>query len=357
MIEVSLCMIVKNEETVIGRCLQSVEGIFDEIIIIDTGSTDSTKEIVSQFTDKIYDFKWIDDFAAARNYSFSKATKEYVMWLDADDILKEKDVFLLKELKKTLDPSVSMVMMKYDVAFDSNGNPTFSYFRERLMKRNPNLKWEGPIHEVISPFGNVIHSEIAVSHNKIKQNEPQRNLKIFEKMISNGILLDPRQKFYYARELYYNEKYIEAVSVFNDFLNCEDGWIENKINACKDLSDCYLSLNDSKLSLSALLKSLEYDSPRAEICCEIAKHFLGSSKIQIAIFWYKLALSQKPNYNSGGFQQLDYYDFIPTLQLCVCYDKLGDTKTAMFYNEKAAELKPNHEAVKYNREYFSHLTN
>lgn len=91
MITISICMIVKNEEDVLGRALKSVQGIADEIIIVDTGSTDSTKEIASSYTNKIYDFEWCDDFSKARNYSFSKATKDYCMWLDADDVILEED--------------------------------------------------------------------------------------------------------------------------------------------------------------------------------------------------------------------------------------------------------------------------
>ena len=67
MATVSLCMIVKNEEKVLGRCLDSAKEIADEIIIVDTGSTDRTKEIAAEYTEKIYDFKWNDDFSAARN--------------------------------------------------------------------------------------------------------------------------------------------------------------------------------------------------------------------------------------------------------------------------------------------------
>lgn len=83
MATVSLCMIVKNEERVLARCLESVRECMDEIIIVDTGSSDATKEIAARYTDKIYDFEWIDDFAAARNFSFSKASMDFAMWLDA----------------------------------------------------------------------------------------------------------------------------------------------------------------------------------------------------------------------------------------------------------------------------------
>ena len=86
MVTISLCMIVKNEEDVIGRCLDSVSDLVDEINIVDTGSTDRTKEIVAKYTDRIFDFEWIDDFSAARNFSFQQATRQYILWLDADDI-------------------------------------------------------------------------------------------------------------------------------------------------------------------------------------------------------------------------------------------------------------------------------
>ena len=135
MISLSLCMIVKNEEKVLKRCLDSVKNIVDEIIIVDTGSTDKTKDIAKKFTKNIYDFKWIDDFAAARNYSFSKATKEYIMWLDADDVILKKDREKLLKLKENLDRSTDMVLLKYNTGFDENGNVNFSYYRERILKR------------------------------------------------------------------------------------------------------------------------------------------------------------------------------------------------------------------------------
>ena len=74
MVSISLCMIVKNEESILERCLDSLHGLMDEIIIVDTGSTDNTKQVALKYTNQVYDFSWCDDFAAARNFSFSKAT-------------------------------------------------------------------------------------------------------------------------------------------------------------------------------------------------------------------------------------------------------------------------------------------
>ena len=89
MATISLCMIVKNEEAVLARCLDSIADLMDEIIIVDTGSTDHTKEIAAKYTSQVYDFKWTSDFSAARNFSFSKANMDYIYAADADEVLDD----------------------------------------------------------------------------------------------------------------------------------------------------------------------------------------------------------------------------------------------------------------------------
>ena len=123
----SLCMIVKNEEKTIGRCLAGVAEACDEIIIVDTGSTDKTKEIAGKYTDKIYDFAWNDDFSAARNFSFSKATGDFILWLDADDVLTFEELEKFIDFKKTLSEKDDVVLMRYECAFDEDGNAVFFF--------------------------------------------------------------------------------------------------------------------------------------------------------------------------------------------------------------------------------------
>ena len=91
MVTFSVCMIVKNEERVLERCLNSIAELMDEIIIVDTGSTDKTKQIAGKFTDKIYDFTWTGDFSKARNFAFEKASCDYIYSADADEILDEEN--------------------------------------------------------------------------------------------------------------------------------------------------------------------------------------------------------------------------------------------------------------------------
>lgn len=356
MVAISLCMIVRDEEDVIGRCLESVADLVDEIIIVDTGSKDLTKEIAGKYTDNIYDFTWIDDFAAARNYSFSKAKSQFCMWLDADDIMVEADRLSFARLKSELTPQTDVVMMKYNTGFDNKGNVTFSYYRERIIKNTGGALWMGAIHEVISAFGRVDYSDCAVTHQKLHPSDPDRNLRIFEKMITDGVVLDPRQQFYYGRELYYHKRFEDAIRVFEAFLDEDAGWVENKIDACKHCAYCYYGLKKDGAALQAILRSFAYDLPRAEICCDIGKHFFDREQLTHAIYWYELALTCPRADDRGGFVSPDAYGFTPCIQLCVCYSRTGDQVKAVAYNEKAAGFKPDSEAVSKNRFYFEGLS-
>lgn len=355
MITLSLCMIVKNEHDTLGRCLDCVKDIADEIIIVDTGSTDDTKKIALKYTDKVYNFKWCYDFAKARNFSFSKATKDYIMWLDADDVILEEDREKLKILKKILTPDIDMVLLKYNLNLDENGIPALSFYRERIVKRSKNFKWISPIHEVIPRSGKVLKEDIAITHKKLHPSDPKRNITIFEKMIEKGMSLDARQTFYYARELMYAKRYDESIAEYALFFELPDAWVENKISACIDLYNIYTELKDENMALSSLFKSFEYDVPRAEICCNIARHFITKKNYTIAIYWLNEALSKKYDISSGGFFSKDFYDFIPYIELCVCYYYLGDTELAIEYNEKAGSIKPNSENYLNNKAFFERL--
>lgn len=351
---ISLCMIVKNEELTLERCLNSVRDAVDEIIIVDTGSVDHTKAIASKFTDQIYDFIWEDDFAAARNFSFSKANMDYIMWLDADDVILEEDKEKLMRLKEQLNPSFDVVMMKYNLGTDENNKPVCTFMRERLLKREKKFKWIDPIHEYIEFSGKILNIDICVTHKRMHGNT-DRNLKIFEKMIKEGKELSNRNKFYYARELFYNSRFQEAIQYYHKFLDTTDGLTSNYMDASMDLASCYRVLNDDKNVLKALLRSFEHDSPRAEICCQIGFYYKEKRDYLNAVFWYDLASKiEKPN-NEWGSVIHDFYDFIPNMELSACYFYMGNLELAIKYNNEAAKYKPDHEMIKQNAQYFKRI--
>lgn len=348
MISISLCMIVRDEEEVLARCLDSVLPAVDEIVIVDTGSRDRTKEIAARYTDKLYDFEWCDDFSAARNYAFSKGSMDYLMWLDADDVLPQSSLQALLDLKKSLDPQVTVVMMPYNVAFDEQGRPSFTYERERLIKNGAGFQWKGAVHEAIAPRGKILRSNVVVEHKKIKPGDPDRNLLIYEKQLAAGLKMGPRERFYYARELFYHERYDQAIAEFENFLARPDAWLENRLDALRMEAICYDLLGKPNEAMEALLRSLAEDVPRAEICCDIGRHFIDRKNYRAAAFWYETAASREKTTQGGAFINQDCYDYIPYVQLCVCYYWLGEKELAKKYHRLAKELKPEDPAVKYN---------
>ncbi|BBH21095.1 beta 1,4 glucosyltransferase [Paenibacillus baekrokdamisoli] len=354
MVTVSLCMIVKNEEKTIGGCLSSIAKAVDEIVIVDTGSTDQTKAIVSTFTDKVYPYKWIDDFAAARNFAFRQATKDYILWLDADDILKEEDCNKFMELKKELDPSVDSVTMVYNYAFDEYGNPTSRFRRNRLVKRENDFKWIGAIHEYLDVKGNIVNSDISVTHCRIHR-KSDRNLKIFQNRLMRGETFTPRDLYYYANELLDHQKYNKAITYFDKFLATGKGWVEDEISSCGKLADCYNKIGNTEKELESVFRSFRYDSPRAEFCCRLGFHFLNLNRYESAIFWYKLGAGLKPPEDDWGFSNPTCSTWLPHLQLCVCYDRLGNHEAAYEHNELARSYRPNDSSILQNKKYLDAL--
>jgi len=348
---ISLCLIVRNEEAVLARCLESVLSFADEIIIVDTGSTDQTRQIAKRFTDHIYDFNWINDFSAARNFSFSKATEDYVMWLDADDVVPEKSTAEINALKKSLDATVDIITMKYVLSFDQNDCPTYFSTRERIFKRSKNYQWIDPVHECIPLLGNLYYSQIEIWHKKTKTEVlSTRNIDIYSNLEQSGAEFSPRQLYYYARELRDHGKSDKAVLYYERFLQSGSGWVEDVIATCQQLSIEYKKRGDVQKILPTLLKTLEYDIPRSEICCEIGYYYKEIENYFQAFKWFDLA-TKLPVSNSIGFVSPDYSGYIPNIEACVCLSFLKDYILANDYNEWAGKSKPDCPAVLQNREY------
>jgi glycosyltransferase involved in cell wall biosynthesis len=356
MTTISLCMIVKNEEAVLARCLDSVKEIADEIVIVDTGSTDHTKEIAGRFTGKIDDFQWIDDFSAARNYAFSLATQEFILWLDADDFFAERDRQLLLDLKKTLDPTVDSVTMPYYLVVDQAGNPVYSIRRNRLVRRSCGFRWIGAVHEYLEVGGTIINSEIAVRHKKEKGSS-DRNLRIYRRLLDAGKEFSPRDLYYYANELEDNAYFGEAVLYYEKFLDCKQGWLEDNIAACQKMAECYEQLNQSDKKLPALFRTMSYDLPRAETCCRIGAFFFNSNQLDRAVFWYELATNLKQPSETLGAVDHAAWSWLPHLQLCVCYDRLGNFEKARRHNDIALSHNPTHPSMLFNKSYFDQKFN
>lgn len=349
MLTISLCMIVKNEECIIERCLDSVQHLVDEINIIDTGSTDRTKDIVRSYTSRIFDFTWCDDFSKARNFSFQQATKDYIFWLDADDVMTTEHQHKLLQLKNSLYPNVDAVSMEYYVTMDADGCVESSEKRFRLVKRARNFQWQGAVHEYLDVSGQLYHSDIAVTHLP-RKSDVHRNIRIYERLKKEGHPFSARDTFHYANEFKNHQRFLEAINHYNSFLDSTLGSTDNNIQACLNLADCHQQLHDSKQATQAVLQSLLYDRPRPETCCRMGHFFMEQLKNKEAIYWYSQAL-QQPIEQTMAIHKHAYSTWLPHLQLSLLYNRLRLYENAHQHNEEARKYKPNDQRILDNRKY------
>ncbi len=349
-----LCMIVKNESAVLARALDAARGFVDEIVVVDTGSADDTVEIARRYTDKVYSYEWRDDFAAARNFALSKVSTDYWMWLDADDIVPAATAKNIAKLMRVADGRVDAIMLPYVLGTDAKGKPTFSYFRERIMKNDRKMLWRGRVHEAVAVRGNIVRMPYAVMHAKPQgRSAGTRNLDIYRKMIAVGEKLEPRELYYYARELYYNGFAKDAAKAFSDFIELPDGFSVNKADACLMLARCRRKFGDTAGALASAFRAFVYALPTGEACCEIASIFFAAQDYRSAAYWYERAARSKPDISTGAFVDAAFYGIIPLIWLSVCYDRLGDLKKAYRCHCRARRAAPDHPSVIANEKYFS----
>lgn len=334
-------MIVKNEEDTLPVCFQSVADLVDEIVVVDTGSTDRTPEIAAAYGAKVYDFAWRDDFAAARNYAFSLATCEYILWLDADDIFTEPNRAKFLQLKIELTSDVDAVLMNYVLREqEQTGAPLAFTRRNRLVKRSRNYRWIGIVHEYLDVAeGRQLLSDIAVTHRGAGDHSG-RNLKIIENYLAAGGVLEGRLRYHLACELADSGRFEEAAAHFTEFLRDSRANRDDLVLTCTRLADCYEKLGRESEKLEALLQSLRFDIPQPEICCAIGKCMEDRQEWAIAAYWYVQALQ---NANGGSWTAIVHAasrTWLPHSRLCLCYARLGHLAKAYEHNREALRYLP-----------------
>ena len=319
MVTISLVMIVKNEEKLLRRCLDSVKNLMDEIIIVDTGSTDSTKEIAAEYTDKIYDFKWVDDFSAARNFAFSKATMDYIYSCDADEVVDEENRMRFMNLKMALVPEVEIVQMHYVENGKSSVLNTKSEYRPKLYKRNRNFTWIEPIHETVRLDPVVFDSDIEILHMPESLHH-KRDFSIFEKAYKKDNYLSDNLITMYAKELLKcgdKSDFVNATSIFESILINQKVTEEQLCKVCCVLAKAARLTGDNTSLLKYTTKVLVTDAC-SEICLELGEYFLDNNDNEEAIVWFYNAA-----YEIEPILDIASQGKAPRLGLAQCYANIA----------------------------------
>lgn len=337
MATISICMIVKNEEKVLARCLDSLKGLGEELIIVDTGSTDATKEIAKKYTDKIYDFTWTGNFSDARNYSFSKANCDYIYSADADEVLDEENREKFQLLKNALsaDSEIEIVQMYYGNQLSQNSIYNFDKeYRPKLYKRIRKFMWQEPIHEAVRLEPVIFDSDIVIWHKPHGQHGG-RDLEYFEKMIEKGEPLSDRIRDIYLRELYFigqlhnlkkGHDYLVMISQEEDAES--DVFQKALAILCKEAR---LLKKDSDI-LKYSLKGVA-SKGSSELCMELGHYFYEREEWEEAVIWYYNAAYETPCQMSLKAATTE-----PLTQIISCYEKLGMPEVAEGYRKQLEEV-------------------
>ncbi|ABW26033.1 glycosyltransferase [Acaryochloris marina] len=266
----SLCMIVKNEAASLSRCLKSVEGWVDEMIIVDTGSTDNTPSIAQSFGAKVYNYAWNNDFAAARNFGLQYVQSDWVLVLDADEVLNPE---VKPQLQGILQQEnlLAVTLLRHEVGAQQSPYSLLS----RLFRNHPHIRFQRPYHELIDDC--VLALQKQESHWQVGH-IPEVAIEHFGYQVD---AIATRNKHQRACE-------IMAAALAN---NPNDAYL------CSKLGALYVDMGQVEPGMHLLQQGLNLDPPEASIRYELHYHlghtYARCQQAALALHHYQQAVQQK----------------------------------------------------------------
>ena len=349
-VRLSLAMIVRDEESLIRRVLTDAGAVCDELVVVDTGSSDNTRAIAAEAGASVHEIPWRDDFATARNASFAWCSGDWILWLDADDVLPDLTKRAIIELKEWLPDDLDLVAGPYHYTIHDDGTVLLKVIRERLIRRQSGVRWEGRVHEVI-PFDearSILVPELVVEHRPAPDRRAlnaDRNIRILEREIEGGHPT-PRTLFYYANELYDHLRYAEASNAYRNFLAADRRPSADRYWAHLYLAESARVLGDEETVLDASVKAIGEDPSRAEAYVSLGRVFFDRGQWEKALPLFVAATSSTPPV-TGFVRNVDYL-YGPWDFLSVCLDRLGRRHEALAAAEKALPGNPEADRIRSN---------
>ncbi len=301
---ISLCMIAKNEERYLEQCLNSVKDLADEIIILDTGSTDKTKEIAARFDAKVYDFRWVDDFSAARNESLKHATKDWILVLDADEVIEKKDLEKIRNVIENAEENVagfaleqrSYIRDYFEGALENRSEfelvKGYTFYIPhslvRLFKNNLGLKFRHRVHELLEDsikeksliyekIGIVLHHFGSVKdNNRINEKSEQYSRIILEQLEKEPA--NPRYNYQAARVYLGKNDLANALKFFKAAAKLNPKY---KL-VFSEIAKIYLQLNDRNKAIEYFKKSVQHNPENPSPANNLAVLYMSTGKFEKA---------------------------------------------------------------------------
>lgn len=298
---ISLCMIVKNEQDNLPACLDSVKGLVDEMIIVDTGSEDNTKHLAKEAGARVIDFPWNDDFGAARNESIRHATGDWILFLDADEVFSKDDCEKIKALLSHTNDFVQKKVLGFLLNVRNHcetkqKSPSFGIFEEndgratnkgagffaiplvRLFKNGRGFRFTGRIHEsvhdsIMARGYGIARSDIIIDHygflkgDKTISEKADKYLSILNKQISQDPE-DVRANYYIGRTYKTVQNYDMALHHLLRVISIHPEYFSFTIDPYLDIGDVYLAQEHYSLALSYYEKSKEKNPYHSELVDE-----------------------------------------------------------------------------------------
>ena len=338
----SVCMIVKDEEKVLRRCLESIVGIADEIIIVDTGSIDKTKEIALEFTEKVFDHKWEDDFSKARNYAASKASGKWILAIDADEFV-DRDSFVSFKRNLKENPPVQNILAIQIVNFVGiNGKDTSLNYHERLYKNDNSICYYRSIHELLkhkdkgenrgfSDF-RIFHSGYMESVVKEKE-KSERNLVL----LKNKKTKEPIDYYFIGNEYdslgetdkaikYYQKGFQLKEDINSDWVKKLLLRLVNTLHVAKRNNDALKVIADCEKIYPHLVDFMFYKG----------KIFFDRENFEESKLIFEEILSNKNDLIADSSE--DFHEFLPHRYLGEIYEMEGELHKAVHSYSKALSM-------------------
>lgn len=295
----SVCIIVKNEEENIDKCLQCLLSYDLEIIVVDTGSTDQTKMIAQKYTDYVYDFVWKNDFAAARNYAISKASSEFVMILDSDEFLEQIDFEKTESLMKQYPDSIGRIKVRNVFHTGNEAQESVEWGNRIFSKRK--FHYTGKIHEQVTRMDGaeydtcevpvvIVHTGYDLTEEK-RQEKAKRNIQLLEQELLYLQDVDEQVKnkeipyllYQLGKSYYMAKKYNRACEYFKKGLSYD---LNPKLEYVIDMVETYgyALLNSNQTEEALNLENIyEEFSDSADFLFLMGLVYMNNSRFEEAI--------------------------------------------------------------------------